>query len=171
MKKLGFTLAEVLVTLVIVGIIAAITVPSIMTNIKNHEHKSAYKKALSVLNQAITTEYMLEGNTTQNLTVLEIMKKRANVIKSGTGLWPGDSNNLNSAKELAHTFMTSDGFIYTVSDYATPAYDCDGNPIVTSPTSFSAHCDSGVVDINGEKGPNETSQYSKKINDQFYFKI
>ena len=27
------------------------------------------------------------------------------------------------------------------------------------------------VDINGAKGPNETSQYSKKVNDQFYFKI
>ena len=52
MKKLGFTLAEVLITLVIIGVIAAMTVPTLMNNTQGQEHKTAFKKAISSINQA-----------------------------------------------------------------------------------------------------------------------
>ena len=41
MKKLGFTLAEVLITLVIIGVIAAMTVPTLMNNTQGQENKTA----------------------------------------------------------------------------------------------------------------------------------
>ena len=56
MKKIykrGFTLAEVLITLVIIGIIAAITVPSLMNNLNRNELRSQFNKAVSVTSQAI----------------------------------------------------------------------------------------------------------------------
>ncbi len=34
MRKTGFTLAEVLITLGIIGVVAAMTIPTLMTNIK-----------------------------------------------------------------------------------------------------------------------------------------
>ena len=43
MKK-GFTLAEVLLTLVIIGIVAALTVPGFLNNSNQQEYKSAIKK-------------------------------------------------------------------------------------------------------------------------------
>lgn len=54
-KKLykGFTLAEVLLTLIIVGIVAALTIPSLITNIQESNFKTAYKKSFSVANQAL----------------------------------------------------------------------------------------------------------------------
>ena len=52
-KKLGFTLAEVLITLGIIGVVAAMTIPTLMQKTNDSEIKSSYKKMLSVLNQAI----------------------------------------------------------------------------------------------------------------------
>ena len=60
-KKKGFTLAEALVTLVIIGVIAALTIPAILVNTEQHEYKSALKKALSALNQVIELNIALEG--------------------------------------------------------------------------------------------------------------
>ena len=54
MKKSGFTLAEVLITLVIIGVIAAMTIPTLLSNTNKQETKTALKKAMSIINQAIT---------------------------------------------------------------------------------------------------------------------
>ena len=48
----SFTLAEVLITLVVIGIIAAITVPSINKQIRKQQYKSSLFKAISTINQA-----------------------------------------------------------------------------------------------------------------------
>ena len=66
MKKLGFTLAEVLITLVIIGVIAAMTVPTLMNNTNAQEFRSALKKAISATNQALTLHYALEGSSAQD---------------------------------------------------------------------------------------------------------
>lgn len=49
---IGFTLSEVLITLVIIGVIAAITVPSLLQTTENQEYKVGYKKAYSDLYRA-----------------------------------------------------------------------------------------------------------------------
>lgn len=51
--KKAFTLAEVLVALTIIGIVAAMTIPSIMQSTQEAELKSAYKKAYSEMSQAV----------------------------------------------------------------------------------------------------------------------
>lgn len=50
----GFTLAEVLITLVIIGVIAAITVPTLHANYTEEEKKSKIKKGYSTLANAMT---------------------------------------------------------------------------------------------------------------------
>ena len=49
----GFTLAEVLITLGIIGIVAAMTLPSLIQTNKNLEVETRLKKIYSVMNQAI----------------------------------------------------------------------------------------------------------------------
>ena len=51
--KSAFTLAEVLITLVIIGIVAALTIPTAINKYKDQELKSQFKKAYSVITQAI----------------------------------------------------------------------------------------------------------------------
>ena len=52
-KRVGFTLAEVLITLGIIGVVAAMTIPTLISNTNGAQFKTAYKKALSTLNQAV----------------------------------------------------------------------------------------------------------------------
>ena len=52
-KNIAFTLAEVLITLGIIGIVAAITIPGLITKIRDQHFRVAYKKTYSSLNQAM----------------------------------------------------------------------------------------------------------------------
>lgn len=51
MKNFGFTLAEVLITLGIIGIVAAMTIPTLISNTNCQKFKTGFKKNLSALNQ------------------------------------------------------------------------------------------------------------------------
>ena len=48
----GFTLAEVLITLVVIGVVAAMTIPNVVYNNKKHEYSSKFKKFYSTMTQA-----------------------------------------------------------------------------------------------------------------------
>jgi prepilin-type N-terminal cleavage/methylation domain-containing protein len=51
-KNSGFTLAEVLITLAIVGVIAALTIPAVVKNYQKTQIISKLKKVYSAINQA-----------------------------------------------------------------------------------------------------------------------
>ena len=59
-KRFGFTLAEVLITLGIIGVVAAMTIPTLISNTNGAQFKTAYKKALSTLNQAVLMNIAME---------------------------------------------------------------------------------------------------------------
>lgn len=52
MKKIGFTLAEVLVTLSIIGVVAALTIPSLVKNATETQLRTKFKNVFSELNRA-----------------------------------------------------------------------------------------------------------------------
>lgn len=54
MRAKAFTLVEVLIALTIIGLVAAITVPSIINSTKDAEHIAAWKKSFATLSQAYT---------------------------------------------------------------------------------------------------------------------
>ena len=51
-KRFGFTLAEVLITLGIIGVVAAMTIPTLISNTNGAKFRSQFKKTISTLNQA-----------------------------------------------------------------------------------------------------------------------
>ena len=51
-RRSGFTLAEVLITLGIIGVVAAMTIPTLISNTNGAKFRSQFKKTLSTLNQA-----------------------------------------------------------------------------------------------------------------------
>ncbi len=51
--KKGFTLAEVLTTLMVIGVVAAMTIPTLINSTEDQQKKVALKKAVSVLGQAV----------------------------------------------------------------------------------------------------------------------
>ena len=87
-KRFGFTLAEVLITLTIIGTVAAMTVPNLMNNTATQENTAAYKKLISSLNQAITMQYALEGTDMRDITYV-------------TGNTDGALNDTEGTRQLA----------------------------------------------------------------------
>lgn len=169
MKKLGFTLAEVLITLVIIGVIAAMTVPTLMNNTNAQEFRSALKKAISATNQALTLHYALEGLTAQDYTsasalVDGVFKTRMSVIEGSTAF----TNTTACSGEGASVFTTSDGMMYCVKNYASANNDsetgaCDAynlNPCTNAATSPNLW-----IDVNGAKKPNTITTSSKRPKD------
>ncbi len=53
MRLRGFTMAEVLITIGIIGLVAAMTLPAVINNAKNKELEVAFRKQYSLLSQAI----------------------------------------------------------------------------------------------------------------------
>ena len=52
-RKIAFTLAEVLITLGIIGVVAALTLPSVIQNYREQQTVAKLKKIYSILNQAM----------------------------------------------------------------------------------------------------------------------
>ena len=50
--KNAFTLAEVLITLGIIGVVAAMTIPTLIANMTSQRYRSQFKKTVSTLSQA-----------------------------------------------------------------------------------------------------------------------
>lgn len=175
MKKLGFTLAEVLITLVIIGVIAAMTVPTLMNNTQGKENATAFKKAISSMNQALTMEYALEGNTAANMNLADIMRRRTNVITAVD--WPNTSWGGADT-----TFATADGIIYSLPNAPAAGTNCSGEPPADATAAELADfdvydraqatpCGTGFVDVNGVKGPNQQVTNPARPTDEFEFLI
>ena len=97
MKFKGFTLAEVLITLMIIGIVAALTIPSVISNYQQQEFKTGLKKAVSVLNEAIQTNIAQEGETPyENEDLTNYLKRHMNVIKNIGSVGRCVTNNIDN---------------------------------------------------------------------------
>ena len=80
MKKLAFTLAEVLMTLGIIGVVAAMTLPTLITDFQKRSTATMVKTLYSKINQAMQLE-MADGNNLagrvikrENYTYQEILE-------------------------------------------------------------------------------------------------
>lgn len=159
----AFTLAEVLITLAIIGVVAAMTVPNLLKNTQNTENISAAKKALYVANQAYSTAQIDNGggfgaDDSQAVAKFNAIKSQLKVIKdcpygsnakgqcwssSGVGLknWQvtdcGATSN-NSYQNDNASFITPDGMFWMLYSYSS-----------TTAASYL------FVDVNGNKGPND----------------
>ena len=61
MKKFGFTLAEVLITLGIIGVVAALTAPALVTSSRNEANAARLSVTVSNLENALTSAIVQEG--------------------------------------------------------------------------------------------------------------
>ena len=161
--KYGFTLAEVLITLVIIGVVAAMTIPTMINNTKKQEYVSALKKTYSALSQATNRIIAEDGSVSNWLNsvddVYERYKKYLSVTKdcgSGTGCFP-QKNGTGTYKTLdnqnyAHDWDTDTGTRKIVlSDGVQIFFEKYTYAGCTGPED---NCARILVDITGAKGPN-----------------
>lgn len=125
MKAKAFTLAEVLITLAIIGVVAAIAIPSVISNTQQQEFKTGLKKAVSVLNSAITMNIAIEGETPyDNANLYGYLQRHMSVMSRGKGVdgkleWVSTYLRPNGTKtSLGHNFAfyTTDGMRFEFED-------------------------------------------------------
>ena len=63
-RRVAFTLAEVLITLGIIGIVAAMTIPTLIVNYQKKQTVSKLKQTYSIISQALTMAQSEHGDTT-----------------------------------------------------------------------------------------------------------
>ncbi len=165
----GFTLAEVLITLAIIGVVAAISIPSVISNSQQQEFKTGLRKAVSVLNSAITMNMALDGETPyDNANLYGFLMKHMSVLKSTTTM-PYSTytkkNNTKTRNTDNAAFYTADGMrfefnrasgIYEYNKlHESEIYACAGvHPITTTSHSGCGGCGSYGLKSN----PNNTTK-------------
>ena len=167
--KFAFTLAEVLITLGIIGIVAAMTIPNLITNHQKKVTVVKLQKSISILNQAYKLSVAEQGqpevNDILNLDIEDYFNKYwAPFLKYSTYCntpmdcgyksrffkqLDGETNPFQMTNAANFTFQTNEGFVYSIQirgfwsgyPYFNGTVGTDGAIAI-------------VVDLNGSKGPN-----------------
>ena len=99
-KFKGFTLAEVLITLGIIGVVAAMTMPTLINSTQGAQYKTAFKKSLTVLSQAVVMNIAL--NDYDLSQVVAGTNAAADADATGAqSLWDVFHNRLNIVRETS----------------------------------------------------------------------
>ncbi len=160
----AFTLAETLITLGIIGVVAAVTLPSLIQNYKEKETVVRLKKVSSVLSNAYTLMLSEEGipedwgMDTDNFGDI-LTEKFAKYIKNVKICNPANKEKCfeqtprkdllnNEVNDMSgdSSLIMSDGMVIGFS-YQTS--------LQLSDCSLNGGCFMINVDINGDKGPNQ----------------
>lgn len=147
MKKIlrGFTLAEVLITLGVIGVVSAMTLPTLTTNVQKQQIAPALGKAINTLQSANNLAIqqgqvrrlneLVVNNDDNNSYFTQILRL---YLKTTPVATPPTYTTINGgdAIELENSmYQTPDGLYYTVQVSNNNEFQID-------------------VDVNGPKGPN-----------------
>jgi len=159
-KYLAFTLAEVLITLGIIGVVAALTMPALIQHFEKKSTLTKLKKAISVLNQAYSVSFYDYGEPDDSFNqggnayfekywapYLKVSKycntsKACGYNSNYPWSYPNGQNTGVAViyYDYGRTVYSPEGFVYMIRVKA-----IGGTPVPSRLV---------VVDINGEQGPN-----------------
>ena len=159
-KKAAFTLAEVLITLGIIGVVAAITIPSFIANYQKHVTVVQLKKAYTVFSQALERSVQDNGEVeywdwqnldtaNQNFGEKYILPYLKGVSDADMAVnWKSLDGSINNFGSNIFTggnmYSTSDGMLFRFS-----GLQYFNDPVNIRKTHLRV-----VIDINGRRGPN-----------------
>ena len=163
----GFTLSEVLVTLMIIGVVAVLTIPTIMNSIWNMQQKNQFKKAYTTVYQAL---YEIKNNVgyVPNCFYNSTVQSAPQSGECASLFFPEFKKNLNIIKDCPdHAYSGGcipyyndnagggcPGFSQTNMQNNNPTYVLADGTII-APYGVAGALPLIVVDINGQKPPNK----------------
>ncbi len=182
-KQSAFTLAEVLITLTVIGVVAALSIPTLLSSSNATADVTQLKKTYATLSNAVKlyeaengslkTAFSGDGSDAADVDALNAIAPYLNIIKncgSDTGCFhdsalkylggTNEADNLDT--EMNGRFgkaILADGTMLRVDDYSGA---CSANQ-GTGPLENT--CGAFIVDINGAKGPNQHGR------DFFHFEV
>ncbi len=180
--KKGFTLAEILIVLMVIGVIATLTIPSLMKGVTEAQYKTAYKKAYNAvaniaamekiagslptssgeytkfweaLNSSLSVKEYGYGNSTNSVNYysgVEFSNSNGGTTTSGSG---SGSNMLSGVSTGDIWIVSDDNLAYKVLQGGGCYTKASINATDSDKSAASAACAVVEVDVNGlTKGPN-----------------
>lgn len=169
-RKSAFTLAEVLITLGIIGIVAAMTLPAVITKYHKKVTITQLKKAYSTLSQVMLMAFpdrdfsrleIIDSNTAETekwflasikpyMKITKYCVNSAGCWNAGTYLlngskWSWDRGNIGLGNDII-TFVTSDGYLVSMDIFSPNTklgFDNNGQTYILF-----------FIDVNGARKPN-----------------
>lgn len=175
LRYTAFTLAEVLIVVAIIGIIAEITIPALVQNVAKQQYVALSQKVWSE-SQQFLRQYMFDQGiydlADANFTDVssfdtEIKKyfKIAEFCSSGNpsciitenylskaGTITADYTSRNSSLYFMYSFISTDGMLVAFQFYVTSGAVC--RPVTYPSGKIQKWCGTLTIDVNGSKGPN-----------------
>ena len=177
-KAAAFTLAEVLITLAVIGIVAALTLPGL---IKNHNEKAwstakdLWEKKLTETVRRMNIDGVMTGHdTTEDFmntfkNYMKVIKTCDNndinkcyspkIVQTGSDSEPieVETSDLKTAENLGNDWETNT-MSFVIADGTTVIMAYNPNCAYADPiedTGSQVSCLGFMVDVNGKKGPNK----------------
>ena len=172
-KKQGFTLAEILITLTVIGVVAALTIPTLLQNTNQAELKTALKRDFADLQQAALLIKNDFGGTLVNAfpdsdaeSLKNAFKGKLSYIKecnatsawggSGTGAssegcwystnsWQYLNGTIQQGANLRPGLILNNGTLVTFGMHKSDCSEASGD---------FTYCGYIIFDVNGFKKPN-----------------
>lgn len=174
-NRAGFTLAEVLITLGIIGVVAALTIPTLINNYQKTQYVTQLKKSYAQFNQVLKQMAADNGcignlkctgffdSGTDNDSLGDEIVKYIKVVKNCRSETGCVANNVSSAYDGSdaradwddgggYSFISADGTSYTIYNASN---DCGTGSTRNVTNDLAQYCGDLVIDVNGPtKGPN-----------------
>lgn len=174
-KKLAFTLAEVLITLGIIGIVAAMTIPALINKKQKAEIETQLKENYSIIQQSLkmaeNDDIAIDSYLAENIesvkswfyTNLAPYMKYSHVCFNAEGCWQSMGPTKTLAGSVARYNQTNIGVGYNIvtiklNNGANVSFDSYGtNDIKTLLGRNCTYEDKALgifIDVNGDRKPN-----------------
>lgn len=149
-KKFGFSLTEILIALSIVGVISALTVPTLMNNYQQKALALQFRKSVNDITSAVDMLITEEGKskfsaTTEYANLDTFVTRRLRTIKT-------------CSKDETSSCFANEAY-RTINDNSTETFTCAGNSYVLASSAAVCLTKDGTavkinIDTNGQQGPN-----------------
>lgn len=137
----AFTLAEILLTMIIIGVISALTIPSLKNHSDEAKYVAATQKAMSEVAAAVSNIELIHGDAStwnfDSSTTKNWFRQTMNIAANSHPSWTRLLLSGESGGTFSPTFITADGMAW---DIGSGGYSCGGGAV--------------LIDINAEQPPN-----------------
>ena len=163
-KNKAFTLQEVLITALIIGIVAAMTIPSLVNSARGEMNGLILKNFTTYTQQLISRQLVKEktrniektifANPEELLSPDSGMYDSVRYCKASTA--KADCWKINGNSNPKVTYKTLNGEVYNNNFFERPTIIMKNGVVVGAEMEFvwGMHSLSFLIDVNGPKGPN-----------------
>jgi prepilin-type N-terminal cleavage/methylation domain-containing protein len=177
--KSGFSLAEILISIGIIGVVATYTIPTLMDAVKDTKNYAGLRKAQQTLQEALAQTATSNGtpssvkdlfSANDYTTFGEAFVKKLIVGKNcrnstdedcfpdANTNWDGTGSVTTPSKcSMRYKFVTNDGMAISIFPYSSGTYspNCNNNRSINVTNSPVKNvCAEVLVDTNGDQQPN-----------------